>query len=353
MRTKVIGFLFLLAIMASVGVIYFAESQQAEKAELSGYVGGEKIGLLEDEEVGKILDEEYRISIDYAKAGSLDMVTEDLEGKDYLFPSSSIALEYYESMYGKPERSEIVFNTPIVLYTYEKVLAALEQQGMVTRSREVCFVDMEKLLSLILEEKEWSDIGLSELYGKIAVDTTDPAKSNSGNMFAALVANVLNGGETLTEADLAEILPKLQEIFGRLGYMETSSADLFSQFLRMGIGAKPIIAGYESQLLEYAVQEPEEYERIKEDVVMLYPAPTVWSANVLIALDEDGSRLIDGMLDEKIQDIGWKQHGFRTGNYSITEDVKEIKVPGVAEDVTSVTPVPSFDVMEKIIEGLS
>ena len=40
MRTKVIGFLFLLAIMASVGVIYFAESQQAEKAELSGYVGG-------------------------------------------------------------------------------------------------------------------------------------------------------------------------------------------------------------------------------------------------------------------------------------------------------------------------
>ena len=67
---------------------------------------------------------------------------------------------------------------------------------------------------------------------------------------------------------------ELQAIFGKLGYMETSSSDLFSQFLRMGVGAKPIIAGYESQLIEYASIHPEEYEKIKDDIVMLYPSPT-------------------------------------------------------------------------------
>lgn len=83
---------------------------------------------------------------------------------------------------------------------------------------------------------------MPELYGSVSVDTTDPAKSNSGNMFAALLADVLNGGQTLTPEGVGEILPQLQTIFGKLGYMETSSADLFDQFLRWGLGATPVAA---------------------------------------------------------------------------------------------------------------
>ena len=100
-------------------------------------------------------------------------------------------------------------------------------------------------------------------------------------------------GRTVTETDLDTILPELQDIFGKLGYMETSSSDLFSQFLRMGVGAEPIIAGYESQLIEYASIYPDEYDRIRDDVVMLYPTPTVWSAHVMIALDENGQILLN------------------------------------------------------------
>ncbi len=38
--------------------------------------------------------------------------------------------------------------------------------------------------------------------------------------------------------------------------MESSSSDLFDQFLKTGMGAKPLIAGYENQLLEFAVEKP-------------------------------------------------------------------------------------------------
>ena len=48
---------------------------QPEPAVLRGYVGGEKIGLLEDEAVQDILERNYGLTLDYAKAGSLDMVT--------------------------------------------------------------------------------------------------------------------------------------------------------------------------------------------------------------------------------------------------------------------------------------
>ena len=89
------------------------------------------------------------------------------------------------------------------------------------------------------------------------------------------------------------MLPRLQEIVERLGYMESSSSDLFDQFLKTGMGAKPVIAGYENQLLEFAVENPEDWAQLKDDIVLLYPTPTVWSSHVYIALDEAGEAGID------------------------------------------------------------
>ena len=352
MKKKIAGLILLVVLMAVIGGIYFVTGNAPRIVSVDGYVGGEKIELLEDEEVQSVFEEKYGLNVDYSRAGSLDMMTADLSGRDYLFPSSSIALEYYEDLHGSPVQSEIVLNTPIVLYTHQIVLDAFENQGLITTDGDVHYIDMAGLLELIQNGTQWSDIGLSELYGRVSVDTTDPSKSNSGNMFAALVANVLNEGQTVTEADLAAILPELQDIFGKLGYMETSSSDLFSQFLRMGVGAEPIIAGYESQLIEYAALYPDEYDRIRGDVVMLYPAPTVWSAHVMIALDENGQILLNAMQDEDIQEIAWKKHGFRTGNYGDIADSGAIPAEGVAASITQVAQVPSYDVMKVIIEQL-
>ena len=107
------------------------------------------------------------------------MMTADLSGRDYLFPSSSIALEYYEDLHGSPVQSEIVLNTPIVLYTHQIVLDAFENQGLITTDGDIHYIDMAGLLELIQNGAQWSDIGLPELYGRVSVDTTDPSKSNS------------------------------------------------------------------------------------------------------------------------------------------------------------------------------
>ena len=352
MKKKIIGLILLLVIMMVTGGIYLLKGSAPETVVVNGYVGGEKTEFLEDPEVQSILQERYGIRADYAKAGSLDMMTADMDGMDYLFPSSSIAEEYYEDLHGKPQQSEIILNTPIVLYTHRAVLEAFDSQGLITENSGAYQIDMAGLVSLIQNDTSWADIGLAELYGNISVDATDPARSNSGNMFAALLANVLNGGQTLTEDNLREILPELQSIFGKLGYMETSSSDLFSQFLRMGIGAKPVIAGYESQLIEYAAIYPDEYKNIEDDIVMLYPTPTVWSTHVLLALDENGQKLLDALLDEDLQALAWTKHGFRTGNYSTVSTGGDIAAKGVAADITQVTQVPSYDVMKIIIESL-
>lgn len=347
MKTKLIGIAVLLAVILAGGGYYFYRNQTTVTT-LNGYLGGEKIGLFEDKEVQDIIRREYHLELDYSRAGSMDMVTADFADRDYLFPSSQTALEYYNETHGKPDASEIIFNTPIVLYTHKIVADALIQEGIVTETDGVYYADMQKLAECIMNRTQWSELGLSELYGAVTVDTTDPVRSNSGNMFAALLASALNGGKTADAGSIDTVLPQLQEIFSQLGYMETSSSDLFSQFLRMGVGAKPIIAGYENQLIEYAAEQPDSYAKIKDDIVILYPTPTVWSTHIYIALNEEGKSGIKALSDDKIQEIAWTKHGFRTDGC----DIASAGISGIPEQITAVIHMPDYDTMKKIMDSL-
>lgn len=347
MKTRLIGIAVLLAIILTGGGYYFYRRQSTVTI-LNGYLGGEKIGLFEDEDVQDILRREYHLEMNYSRAGSLDMVTADFTDRDYLFPSSQTALEYYTDAHGKPVSDEIIFNTPIVLYSYKIVAEALIKEGIVTETDGIYYADMQKLTDCILNGTRWSELGLPELYGAVTVDTTDPVRSNSGNMFAALLACSLNGGKTADKNSIDTLLPGLQKIFSQLGYMETSSSDLFSQFLRMGVGAKPIIAGYESQLIEYAAEQPDNYSKIKDNVVILYPAPTVWSTHIYIALDDKGKAGIEALSDNRIQELAWEKHGFRTDSC----DIASAGFPGVPEQITAVINMPDYDTMKKIMDSL-
>ena len=343
-----LGILFCVIILATV---YTMLGRSREVTEISGYVGGEKIGLLEDEEVQALIREKYHLEMDYSRAGSIEMVTADHTNMDFLFPSSQTALEIYEAQYGNPLKSEIVLNTPIVLYARAAVTEALLAEGIAWEEGGVCYVDMERLAVCIEEGRAWSEIGLPELYGNVAVATTDPTKSNSGNMFAGLLANTLCGG-TADESTVEAVLPRLQMIFRNLGYMESSSSDLFDQFLKTGIGAKPLVAGYESQLLEFAAENPETWEQVRGDIRLMYPSPTVWSSHVFIALDEQGAAGIDALMDEEVQAMAWERHGFRTGINGSASDTSLFGVDGVADEVTRVMNMPDADTMEHIIKAL-
>lgn len=333
-------------------VFLFFKENQVDTINLDGYLGGEKIGLFEDEEFHEILKNQYNITIDYSKAGSLDMVRADFTGRNYLFPSSQTALDLYTTVHGKPIKSEIIFNTPIVLYSRELVVNKLVENGLVKEVDGSYYVDMIELVKLIEEGTSWADLGVNELYGPMLVNTTDPTKSNSGNMFAGLVANSLNGGQVVNSTTVSSILPSLKNIFAKLGYMETSSADLFNQFLKTGVGAKPIIAGYESQLLEFAVLNPDDYAQVKDDIKIIYPTPTVWSSHIYIALDEEGKIGIDALMNEEVQNLAWEKHGFRTGVAGVNMDSDIFGVSEIAKNVTRIIPMPDSRTMEIIINSL-
>lgn len=352
-KSKVIGLVILLAVIVVGCLYYFLVVQKPAVMTVSGYLGGEKTGLFEDEEFVSILEKKNNMKLEYSKAGSLDMIDADLEGKDYLFPSSQVALELYREKYGSPKKSEIIFNTPIVLYTHQSVVDALEKQGLIRDlGGGAKGIDMKGFVSLIQQDKKWSDIGLTQLYGPIKVSTTDPVRSNSGNMFAGLLANVLVESGYADESNVDAVLPSLKSIFEKSGYMESSSSDLFEQFLKTGVGAKPMIAGYESQLLEFSVEHPKEWKSLKSDIVILYPVPTVWSSHPYIALTDNGAKAIEALKSDEVQEIAWTKHGFRTGVSGSKADTSQFRVKGLQPVVTSVVSIPNAKTMEKIIAAL-
>jgi len=354
MRGFLIGFGILL-LAAAIGIAIWFYTTTKPVVHIKGMIGSEKSLFLDNESVKAILKKKYGIVVDYVRAGSIEMVSEEAKtGTDFLWPSSQVALELFRIKQGeKVIRAENIFNSPIVIYSWDIVVNALIKTGIVKKELSSYYiVDMPGLLTMVRDGKKWSDIGLPQLYGKVTVTTTDPTKSNSGNMFAGLIANVLKG-DVVVESDLEQVLPEVKTFFAKQGFMQTTSGVLFEQFLKTGVGQYPLIGGYESQVIEFSRMHKDFWPKVKGQIIPLYPVPTVWSEHPLIILNKKATVLIDALKDPDIQNIAWEEHGFRTGLMGVQNDPKTLLVDGIPASVTRIVPMPKASVMEKIIEALS
>ena len=347
-----LGAIILIGVIVA-GILIYNNQSKTPEVVINGLVGGEKIELFENEAFKKIAQEKYHTTIEYSKSGSIEMADRDLTNMDYLFPSSQVAGELIKNKQGSLiTKSETVLNSPIVFISWGEVVDAFEKEGIFQKVDNAYTVDTQNFINLILEGKEWSSVGLPDLYGNINIISTHPSKSNSGNMFAGLLANMINNGKLVDNQTLATALPNITEFYSKLGYLESSSGDLFEQFLKTGMGAKPIIVGYENQLVEFAEMHGDEWEQVKDEIRIVYPTPTVWSEHPVIALNENGERLIRILSDPEVQELAWKEHGFRTGLSGVENDPEDLEMEGLPKAIKSIIPMPTPEVMDKIVNAL-
>ena len=317
------------------------------------YAGGEKMELIANPRFQALLAERHGLKLDAAKAGSVEMVRDlDPTGKDAIWPSNDIAVELFRMRGGKIHRVDIVFNSPLVIYTGWNIAGALIREGLIERRGDIYYLDrLADLLQMIQQERTWKDLGL-DFYGNLTVRTSDPTRSNSGNMFAGLVANLFNGGRVADEAALERHLPEIRAFFGRLGMMEHSSGDVFSKFIATGI-QNSLVVGYENQLVEFILAHPQYRDQISKSVCVIYPRPTVWSSHPVIALNDKGARLIDALADPEIRALAWREHGFRSGLMGVTQSAADLGLDGLPDTIDSVMPLPNARAMERLVKELS
>lgn len=326
-------------------------------ATVSGYYGGEKEEFLNDPEVRQILLDKYKLTVNAKKAGSVTMVRDTpLTGADdFLWPSSQVSLAIYKQRGGQVAASDNIFNSPMVIYTWTEVGDFLIKANVVQKRGDIYYItDMPKLVKMISDGTKWKDVGFNTIgaNARIGIRTSDPRFSNSGFIFAGLLASTLNGGDIPDDTTIDSVMPKMSSVFTRLGFMEQSSKDLFQGYLTRGMGAYPMIAGYESQLVEYILQNPASKDEILRTRRVLYSEPTVWSNHPFIARTANGKRLLEAMKDPAIQEIAWRKHGFRSGLPNVVNDIKALGINDMPATINNVVEMPSPSVMEKILTGL-
>lgn len=357
-KSKIIGLIALLAVVGVVcGTLVWRQSQPApaeptEQVSITGYLGGEKIGLFDDAKF-KALAAKQGIAIDYRKAGSLAMMDADRKGMDYMFPSSRAAVEYGNAKGVKAPQSDIVFNSPIVLYTHKAVADGLVNGGLVTKDDSGAYhMDMAKAVDAMVANTTWADVGYTAGYGQFRIDSTDPVKSNSGNEYAALLATVLNGGQPAMVDSVARDGKTIASIFAKSGWMETSSEDSFNQFLTLGVGSKPMMVGYESQLLDLAVNQPDAFKQIKDDVVIVYPTPTVWSTHTLMALAEKRRHTAEPVENTGGAEAGVGAPWLPRGQLRRHRFDQPIRRGRHVDQIPAVSELPNNDAMQHLITTL-
>ncbi|MEO0562531.1 MAG: hypothetical protein AAF125_10475, partial [Chloroflexota bacterium] len=318
----------------------------APRAEVRCIIGSEKDDFLDNTQVQRLLLTRYQLEVDYSEAGSIEQVMlpeSQLTDIDCLWPSNTSAEQIFNIE--KPNisaSSEVIFNSPIVLYTWDDVYRGMDASGLLEQTPDgYTTVDMERLTTLMTSRPGWDTLNVNR-FSNFRIITTDPTQSNSGNMFYALYLNMLSGGGVATQADLTEHIGTISDYYLAQGLMENSSGDLFDQYVTQGAGAVPIMANYESLLVELSVANPDLGERIRSSIRLLYPVPTVYSSHPLIALTDAGERLSDALKDPDIQQLAWEQHGFRTAVPGIVNnpDILEGVTLPPTDDLTFILPLP-------------
>ena len=133
--------------------------------------------------------------------------------------------------------------------------------------------------------------------------------------------------------------------------MNNTPADLFERYLKTGMGGEPMIVDYEKSIIDFANSNPTGFSQVKDEIVVLYPKPTIWNSHCLMYFTENGKKLYTAFEDPEIAAIAWEKYGFRTGITGGNYDVSKIGI-GIPKTINSTVSSLKMDYYNKLIDYL-
>jgi len=330
-----------------------AQAEQGRQVAVRGLIGSEKEPFFADARVQQALAVQG-ITVTVEKAGSRSIASRfDASKHDFGFPSGAPAAWQLQ----KQAKASSVFNpfyTPMVLASWRPIADILVANGVAQREGDFYYItDMPGLMAMIAKGTRWRDLKASQAFatGKaVLLNSTDVRTSNSGAMYLALASYLANKQQIVqSQQDMADIQSAVEPLFLRQGFQEQSSAGPVEDYLALGMGKTPLLMAYESQMIEMWLKHP---DKIKSDMVIMYPKPTVYSKHVLVPYTPAGQRLGTALeSDPKLRELA-HEYGYRTGGTAKGPELwaqRGIKVPDVLVDV--IDP-PSHEWLERMIQAI-
>lgn len=337
--------------------------QQREAAEVAA--AGPVVGLIaldveayfKDERVRKILADK-RLPVQVTRVGSRDMAGKVVPGAmpEFFMSSGVVAANQVVDAARKLNISvtqSSPFFTPLVIASWTPIAQILVNNGIAKPvSDRIYGIDMAKLTALMLAKKRWKDLQGASAYDvtrSVLVSTTDVRRSNSAAMYLALTSQAVNGDIVTDRATAQKVAGQVAELFKRQGYQENYVDGNFDDYVSIGIGKTPLAFLYENQMVSFALRK----NGVKQDMVLMYPQPTIVNKIVFVASTER-ARALAALLgsDAELQRIG-VEYGFRIADSGVF--MQAVKQTGLAveERLTQVVDPPAAEVMAEMIDVVS
>jgi hypothetical protein len=325
--------------------------------QMTGYVTVDVDPFFADARVQAIL-REHGLPVRATRLGSRDMPAKLAAGAhaDFWFASGVLAANQIDDaarQAGQPLAQSAPFNSPLVVASWAPIAAILEANGVAHRTGDRVYgLDMAKLAELMLAKKRWNELKGAQAYDvkrSVLVSTTDVRKSNSAAMYLALLSQALQGEVVSDRAGAVAAGHRLAELFRRQGFQENYVNGNFDDYVQIGIGKAPLAFIYEYQIAGYAMSR----KGVSQDMVLMYPEPTVVNKFVLLAATPRGKAL-QALLasDAGLQKIA-VEYGFRgTDPDAFAAAIRPTGL-AVQDRVRQVVDPPAFELMTLMIDTVT
>ncbi|MDP4075244.1 hypothetical protein [Acidovorax sp. A1169] len=330
-----------------------ARIEQARQVQARGLIGSEKEAFFADPRVQQALAARG-ITVVIEKAGSRAIAGRyDAKAYDFGFPSGAPAAAQLKAQ-AKASAVFTPFYTPMVLASWRPIADILVANGIAERQGDIYYlVDLPALMDLIDKGKRWRDLKGSQAFStnkSLLISSTDVRTSNSAAMYLALASYLVNNQQIVqSQADVDRVLPTVAPLFLRQGFQEQSSSGPFEDYLALGMGKAPLLMAYESQMVEFWLKHP---NKIKSDMVLMYPRPTVFSKHVLVPYTPAGVRVGEALENDPALRTLANEYGFRTGGATRGPETWAQRGIAVPEVLVDVIDPPSHEWLERMIEAI-
>ncbi|MEO5535915.1 MAG: hypothetical protein ABIR17_12385 [Pseudolysinimonas sp.] len=339
------------------GILPGPSGAPADLTVVRGVIGSEKKPFFQDPQVQAIFAE-YGLDVQVTTAGSRQIATSvDLTGVDFVFPSSAPAAEKIKrelnisTVYAP-------FYSPMAIATFKPIVQLLSNAGIAHQQADGTWIlDVKAYLAAIAAGTRWNQLpGAADLYNSsrsMLISSTDIRQSNSAAMYLSMASYVANGDNIVSSPEAQNaIIDEMASLFLEQGFSASSSEAPFEDYLSQGIGSKPMVMIYEAQFLGRQMNDATA-GAITDDMVLMYPSPTVLSKHTVVPLTPNGDQV--GQLlaqDPRLAALA-AQYGFRPADPSVFADtLTQHGIPVPPSPVDVVEP-PSYETLEAMITAIS
>jgi hypothetical protein len=324
---------------------------------VTGVIGSEKKAFFDDPDV-KAIFAKNGLDVQVTTAGSRQIATSvDLDGVDFVFPSSAPAAEKIKRETGA-KTVYSPFYSPMAIATFTPIVEILQNAGIANKDADgIWHLDMAKYLAAVKAGTRWNELpGAADTYNSsrtMLISSTDIRKSNSAAMYLSIASYVANGDQIVSSpASQSAVIDELSNLFLSQGFSASSSEEPFDDYLSQGIGSKPMVMVYEAQFLGRQMSETGG-KAITKDMVLMYPSPTVFSKHAVVPLTDAGDTVGTLLVNDPDLARLAALYGFRPADPTIFAD--ELAAHGITVPPTPVNVVepPSFESLEAMITDIS